>query len=127
MSVIVNLRNNTTFFMKVNGIEETIVPNSELEDKTHQWISTDNKNIQIFDNETCSGEPICTGNLIFNTGDGIYVDRGNFSGAQLVKMQADITEKAENIIQVENTGSQKLHDWAEITPETTVNLSYWNL
>lgn len=127
MSVTVNLRNNTTFFMRVNGIEEIIVPNSEIEDKTHQWVSTDNKTIQIFDNESCSGMPICEGNLSFITNDGIYVDRGNFSGAQLVKMQADITEKAENIIQVENAGSQKLHDWADVTPETIVNLSFWNL
>ena len=47
MSVTVNLINNTTLFMKVDGIEEVIVPNSEIEDKTHQWISTENKSIKI--------------------------------------------------------------------------------
>ena len=44
MSVTVNLRNDTSsFFLKVNGIDEVIVPNSEIESKTIQWVSTDNK------------------------------------------------------------------------------------
>lgn len=127
MSVTVNLRNNTTFFMKVDGIEEVIVPNSEIEDKTHQWISTENKSIKIFDNEECNGQPICQGNLNFVENDGIFVDRGNFVGAQLVKMQADITGASEYLIHIENVGIQKLLDWSEIDTETTVNLSYWNL
>jgi hypothetical protein len=127
MSVTVNLRNNTTFFIKVNGIDEVIVPNSEIEDKTIQWISTENKTIQIFDNEEANNTPICQGSLNFVTNDGIFVDRGNFTGAQFVKMQADITGTVNVILQEENGTGGKLLEWSEIDPETTVNLSFWNL
>jgi hypothetical protein len=126
MSVTVNLRNNTTFFIKVNGIDEVIVPNSEIEDKTIQWISTENKNIQIFDSEEVNNL-ICQGSLNFVTNDGIFVDRGDINGAQLVKMQADITGAGNVILQEENGTGGKLLEWSEIDPETTVNLSFWNL
>jgi hypothetical protein len=127
MSVTVNLRNNTTFFIKVNGIEEVIVPNTEIEDKTIQWVSTENKTIQIFNDEQCSGQPICTGSLNFVTNDGIFVDRGSFDGAPSVKMQADVTGFAGNIIHEESNELEKLLEWSEIDPDTTVNLSFWNI
>jgi hypothetical protein len=126
MSVTVNLRNNTTFFIKVNGIDEVIVPNSEIEDKTIQWISTENKNIQIFDSEEVNNL-ICQGSLNFVSNDGIFVDRGDINGTQLVKMQADITGAGNVILQEENGTGGKLLEWSEIDPETTVNLSFWNL
>lgn len=127
MSVTVNLRNDTSFFIKVDGIEEVIVPNSELEDKTHQWVSTDNKSIKIFNNEACSGAPICQGTLNFVNNDGIFVDRGNFTGEQLVKFQADISGTSISIVQIDNDGLQKLLEWSEIDSDTVVNLSFWNL
>jgi hypothetical protein len=127
MSVTVNLRNNTTFFIKVNGIEEVIVPNTEIEDKTIQWVSTENKAIQIFNDEQCSGQPICTGSLNFVTNDGIFVDRGSFDGAPSVKMQADVTGVAGNIIHEQSNQLEKLLEWSEIDPDTTLNLSFWNI
>jgi len=127
MSVTTNLRNNTTFFIKVNGIEEVIVPNTEIEDKTIQWVSTENKTIQIFNNEECTGQPICTSSLNFVNNDGIFVNRGEFSGAPLVKMQADITGVASNIIHEESNELEKLFEWSEINSDTTVNLSFWNI
>ena len=127
MSVTVNLRNNTTFFIKVNGIEEVIVPNTEIEDKTIQWVSTENKNIQIFNNEECTGQPICTGSLNFVSNDGIFVDRGSFNGTPLVKMQADVTGVSENITHEESNQLEKLLEWSEIDPDTTLNLSFWNI
>jgi hypothetical protein len=127
MSVTVNLRNDTSLFIKVNGIDEVIVPNSEVEDKTIQWISIENKTIQIFDNEACNGAPVCQGSLNFVTNDGIFVDRGDFSGAQLVKMQADVLGKTEVILQIENGGGGKLLEWAEITSDTVLNLTFWNI
>lgn len=123
MSVTVNLRNNTTFFIKVNGIEEVIVPNTEIEDKTIQWISTENKTIQIFNDEQCSGQPICASSLNFVTNDGIFVDRGS---TNQVKMQADVTGVARSVVHDETNELEKLLEWSEIVPETTVNLSFWN-
>jgi len=127
MSVIVNLRNNTTFFMKVNGVDEIITPNSEIEDKTIQWVSTENKNIEIFDNETCTGQLICVSVLNFVNNDGIFVNRGDFNGAPLVKMQADVIGEAENIIHESSNQLDKLLEWSEIVADTTVNLSFWNI
>ena len=127
MSVIVNLRNNTTFFIRVNGVEEIIVPNSEIEDKTIQWVSTENKTIEIFDNETCSGQPICVSNINFLNNDGIFVNRGNFNGSPLVKMQADVTGVSENVFHEESNQLEKLLDWSEIVTDTTVNISFWNI
>lgn len=127
MSVIVNLRNNTTSFIKVNGIEGVIVPNTELEDKTIQWVSTENKSIQIFDNEDCTGQPICVGSLNFVQNDGIFVDRGSFNGSPSIKMQADVTGVPENIIHEESNQLEKLLDWTEVNSDTVVNLSFWNI
>jgi hypothetical protein len=42
-------------------------------------------------------------------------------------MQADITGAGNVILQEENGTGGKLLEWSEIDPETTVNLSFWNL
>jgi len=127
MSVIVNLRNDSSLFIKVNGIEGVIVPNSEIEDKTIQWVSVDNKTIQIFDNEACNGVPVCEGSLNFVTNDGIFVDRGDFTGTQLIKMQADVKGNPNHILQTENGTGGKLLEWSDIDSETEVNLTFWNI
>jgi len=127
MSVTVNFRNDTSFFVKINGIEGVIVPNSELEDKTVQWNSSENKTIDFYNDENCVGTPICQSSLNFVTNDGIFVNRGNFQDTQLLKMQADIPETPYLLVQTENDGGGKIIEWSEITPETEINLSFWNL
>ena len=124
MSVTVNLRNNTDFFIKVNGIEEVINPNSELEDKTIQWISTENKEITFFSTQECNTPQLFKSLLTFVTNDGIFVDRGEISGTQTVTLDADITGTAIRVIQSENGSAEKLLNWEEIGPETVVNLSF---
>lgn len=127
MSVVVNLRNDSSLFIKVNGIDGVIVPNSEIEDKTIQWVSTDNKTIQIFDNETCDGTPVCESTLNFVVNDGIYVDRGDFTNLQLIKMKADVTGNPNYILQSENGTGGKILEWSEIDSETTLNLSFLDI
>lgn len=127
MSATVNFRNDTSFFVKINGIEGVISPNSEIEDKTIQWTSSENKTIDFYNDENCVGSPICQSSLSFVTNDGIYVNRGNFQDTQLLKMQADVSETSHMILQTENDGGGKLLEWTEIVPETVINLSFWNL
>lgn len=127
MSVTVNLRNDTSLFIKVNGIDGVIVPNTVEEDKTIQWISTENKTIQFFNNEEANGTPVCEGSLTFVNNDGIFVKRGDFLGAQLVKMQADINGNTNVLEQSENGGAVKILEWGEIDQDTVVNLSFWNI
>lgn len=127
MSVTVNLRNDTSLFIKVNGIDGVIVPNTVEEDKTIQWISTENKTIQFFNNEEANGTPVCEGSLTFVNNDGIFVKRGDFLGAQLVKMQADINGNTNVLEQSENGDAVKILEWGEIDQDTVVNLSFWNI
>lgn len=124
MAVTVNLRNNTDFFIKVTGIEEVIAPNTPIEDKTIQWVSQDNKQISFFPTVECSGVPSIDGSISFVTNDGIFVDRGNISGVQSVKLSADITGTAHSVTQTENNGGGKLLGWELIDEDTVVNLSF---
>lgn len=124
MAVTVNLRNNTDFFIKVTGVEEVIAPNSPIEDKTIQWVSQDNKQISFFPTIECVGAPLIDGSISFVVNDGIFVDRGNISGAQSVKLYADITGTAHSVIQIENNGGGKLLSWELIDEDTVVNLSF---
>lgn len=124
MAVTVNLRNNTDFFVKVTGIEEVISPNTPLEDKTIQWVSQENKQISFFTTQDCSGAPTIVGSISFVTNDGIFVDRGNITGAQSIKLMADITGTPISISQLENNGATKLLEWSQIDQDTVVNLSF---
>ena len=54
-----NFRNNTDLYAKIAGVfeDKVITPNSEIEDKTIQWIessSTGSKQIQLFSTEDCN-------------------------------------------------------------------------
>jgi hypothetical protein len=122
MSVTVNLRNNTDLWVKVDGIDETIAPNTVLEDKTHQWISTDNKSIRFFSTVNCDGAPILTSTLTFHENVGIKVNRGNLEGAQIVRLDADCGSN--RILQEENGVEEILIEWSQITPDCEVNLSF---
>lgn len=126
MSVTFNLRNDTSLFIKVNGIEDVIVPNTPLEDKTIQWFANENKIIEFFPTIECLGTPLGVGNITFITNDGLYVNRGDF-GAQVVKMQADVNSISNYYFQETNQPEHKLLEWSEITDETVVNISFWNL
>ena len=48
MNLTVNFRNNTTRFIKINGIDTVIKPNDEIEDITYQWFTSENKTIDLF-------------------------------------------------------------------------------
>lgn len=124
MSVTVNLRNNTDLFIKIDGIDDVIVPNTELEDKTIQWISTENKNIRLFPTIECNTAPNIQGTITFVENSGIFVERGNLDNGQNVELDADITDTSLRIVQTTNDGGGKLIDWGLITPQTVVNLSY---
>lgn len=126
MALIVNLRNDSSLFMKISGIEGVIVPNNNDEDKTIQWIGNENKVIQFFPTVECSGPALATGSFSVRTNEGIFVKRGDFS-TQTVKMQADVLGHSEYIIHTTNTEEEKLLDWPLVTNETVVNLSFWNL
>lgn len=126
MALTVNLRNDTSLFIKVNGIEGVIVPNTSDEDKTIQWFGTDNKTIEFFTTIECVGSPLGVGNLSFITNDGIYVNRGDFS-SQIVKMQADALDNLNYVVQTTNGQEQKLLDWPTDVDGTVINLSFWNL
>ena len=126
MALTVNLRNDTSLFIKVNGIESVIVPNTPQEDLTIQWTGTENKSIEFFPTIECNGTPLGVGNLTFITNDGIYVNRGDFS-SQIVKMQADVTDNPNYVVQTTNSQEQKLLDWPTDMDGTVINLSFWNL
>lgn len=126
MALTVNLRNDTSLFMKVNGIAEVIIPNTPQEDKTIQWEGTENKVIEFFPTVECVGTPLGVGNLTFITNDGIFVNRGDFA-TQIVKMQADVEGNPNYIIQTTNEQEQKLLDWPSDINSTVINLSFWNL
>lgn len=126
MPVTVNLRNDSSSFIKISGIDEVIVPNSEIEDKTIQWVSNDNKIISVFSNEACDGTAICVGSLTFLPNDGIIVERGEISGVQSIKLESDVTNKFNRISQVDNESGGKLIEWSDVNDETVINLTFLN-
>jgi hypothetical protein len=125
MALKVNLRNNTSLYIKVEGFDDVIVPNVPLDDRTFSWESDNNKVISFFSNEECTNLSF-TGSLTLVNNDGIYVDRGNQS-SDTVKLDADISSTAARVIQESNGTGGKLWEFSQITPDTTVNLSYFNL
>jgi hypothetical protein len=125
MSVTVNLRNNTDFYAKVDGIVDVINPNTLLEDKTIQWVSSDNKTIKFYSTEACDTTPICSGTISFSQTEGIKVDRGDITGTQTIKLDADC--KSYRVIQESNEIAEKLIDWSEVGTDCVVNLSYFNI
>lgn len=124
MAVTVNFRNNTDFFAKISGIEEVITPNSQIEDKTIQWVSNENKQFSFFGTEDCGGAPLFVGTLSFVSNDGIFLDRGTISGPQTVKLYADKTDTAHQFEQTENGGGGKFLDWSLVDDETVLNLNF---
>lgn len=125
MALTVNLRNNTSLYIKVEGFDDVIVPNIPSDDRTFSWESDNNKVISFFSNEECTNLSF-TGSISLVTNDGIYIDRGD-QVSNTVKLDADITSTAFRIIQESNGTGGKLFEFSEITPTTTVNLSYFNL
>lgn len=125
MALKVNLRNNTSLYIKVEGFEDVVVPNTPLDDRTFSWESDSNKVISFFTNEECTNLSF-TGSLSLVNNDGIYVDRGNQT-ANSIKLDADISSSFLRIVQESNGTGGKLMEFSEITPDTTVNLSYFNL
>lgn len=124
MAATVNLRNNSSFFIKVNGISEVIVPNSNVEDKTIQWVSNETKQISVFNTIDCVAPAICEGSLTFQTNVGIFVERGPITGTQSVKLQSDITSTTVSMIQNDNDSGGKLVDWADFDETKAINLSF---
>jgi len=124
MAVTVNLRNNTDLFIKVDGIDEVIVPNNEVEDKTVQWVSSENKTIRLFSTVECNTEPNFIGSLTFVENVGIFVERGFFTSGSNIELDADVTDTSNRIVQSTDEGGGKLLDWSSITSETELNLSY---
>lgn len=122
MSVTVNLRNNTDFWVKVNGLDEIINPNTPLDDRTYQWISTENKLIKFFNNISCEGSPVMTATLTFNVNEGIKLNRGELIGQQVVKLSADCGST--RLEQEENMEDTLLSDWESINSETVVNMDF---
>ena len=122
MPVTVNLRNNTDLFIKVDGIDEVIVPNTELEDKTIQWVSSENKTIKLFPTVECNTQPNLSGSISFVQNDGIFIERGSLNNGSNVELEADVSELP--IIQTNNEGGGKLLEWSLITSETVINLTY---
>ena len=127
MAMTINLRNNSTFFIKVNGIDEVIVPNTPLQDKTIQWISNDTKQISVFSTSACTAPAICQGSLTFQTNVGIFVERGPITGTQSIKLQSDITSSNISMTQVDNDSGGKLIDWSDIDETKAINLSFFNI
>lgn len=125
MALKVNLRNNTSFYIKVEGLDDIIVPNTPLDDRTFSWESDNNKIISFFSNEECTNLSF-TGSLTIVNNDGIYVDRGN-QLSDTIKLDPDISSTGARVIQESNGAGGKLWEFDQITPDTTVNLSYFNL
>ena len=125
MALKINLRNNTSLFIKVEGFDDVIVPNTPIDDRTFSWESDSNKTISFFTNEECTNLSF-TGSISLVSNDGIFVDRGN-QVTDTIKLDADISSTALRIIQETNGTGGKLLEFSEITPTTTVNLSYFDL
>lgn len=125
MALKVNLRNNTSLYIKVEGFDDIIVPNTPLDDRTFSWESDNNKVISFFLNEECTNLSF-TGSITLVNNDGIFVDRGNQT-TDTIKLDADISSSVLRLLQESNGTGGKLMEFNEITPDTTVNLSYFNL
>jgi hypothetical protein len=131
----INLRNNTDFFVKVDGIsgivntpelanETMIAPNSTIEDKTIVWNGTDNKQIHFYTNETGDGGSICDSSLMFNMNDGVYVNRGVQTSGNTIKLDADVLYTSIRV-ELETDGpNEKLLDWELLNDSTVINLSF---
>jgi hypothetical protein len=131
----INLRNNTDFFVKVDGIsgikntpelaDETIIaPNSTIEDKTIQWVSVENKQIHFYTNERGDGGSICDSSLVFNVNDGVYVNRGVQTSGNTIKLNADVTDTFKRV-ELETEGpNEKLLNWELLNDSTVINLSF---
>jgi hypothetical protein len=131
----VNLRNNTNFFIKVDGIDgivntpelsdsTMIAPNNTTEDKTIEWTSTENKQIHFYTNETGDGGSVCDASLIFNSGDGVYVNRGTQTSGETIKLDADVSDTAIRVILETNGPDEKLLDWGSLNDSTVINISF---
>jgi hypothetical protein len=132
---IVNLRNNTNFYVKVDGVDDIvntpaltfssmIAPNSDLEDKTIQWISNDNKQIHFYTNELGDGGSVCDASIMFNSGDGVYVNRGTQISGETIKLDADVTDSPLRVILETSGPDEKLLDWELLSDSTVINLSF---
>lgn len=122
MNITVNLRNNTDWWVKVDGLEETIAPNTPTDDRTYQWISNQNKAIKFFPTAECEGNPLLISTLTFQENVGIKVHRGELNGAQVVILDAD--SKGLRVVQAENGNEQLLLEWSQIDNECVVNLNF---
>ena len=87
-------------------------------------LSQENKQISFFPTQDCSGSPVILGSISFVTNDGIFVDRGDITGVQSIKLLADISGAPIHITQTENQGATKLLEWSQIDQDTVVNLSF---
>jgi hypothetical protein len=131
----INLRNNTDFFVKVDGIsgivntpeladQTMIAPNSTIEDKTIEWTGTDNKQIHFYTNERGDGGSICDSSLMFNVNDGVYVNRGVQTSGNIIKLDADIFETALRVSLETDGPDEKLLDWELLNDSTVINISF---
>jgi hypothetical protein len=131
----INLRNNTDFFVKIDGIsgivntpeladETMIAPNSTIEDKTIQWSSVENKQIHFYTNERGDGGSICDSSLMFNVNDGVYVNRGVQTSGNTIKLDADIFETALRVSLETDGPDEKLLDWELLNDSTVINISF---
>ena len=127
MNLTVNFRNNTTRFIKINGIDTVIKPNDEIEDITYQWFTSENKTIDLFSTIDCQEPKICSGSLTFVENDGCFFDRGNLGGVQSIKTQVDIEDT--NIVKIQevDNGGEKICEWSELTSDTVINVSYFKI
>jgi hypothetical protein len=120
----VNLRNNTDLFVRIDGIDGMIAPNSVIEDKTIQFVSSENKQIHFYLNETGDGGSVCDSSLMFNSGDGVYVNRGVQTSGGTIKLDADISDTPLRVLQETSGPDEKLLDWGSLNDSTVINLSF---
>jgi len=125
MALKVNLRNNTSLYIKVSGFDDIVVPNTQLDDRTFSWESDEDKTITFYTDSGCTVSEF-SGTLSLVNNDGIYVSRGNQT-TDTIKLDADISLSIHRVLQETNSSAEKLLEFSEITPLTTVNLSYFNL
>jgi len=126
MNLTVNFRNNTRFFIKINGIDKVIVPNDEIEDITYQWFTSENKTIEVFSTVECLEPKLCSGTLTFVENSGCFFDRGNLGDSQIIKTQVDITLTPNILLQDSDNGGGKLCEWDALNENTDINVSYFN-
>lgn len=124
MDITINLRNNTNFFIKISGNEQVIEPNSNLEDKTIQWTSSVGSEIKVYQTIECNTTPICVGNIQITPNSGIFVDRGDITGAQTIILEANVEKTHTSLTQSINGTGGKLLDWSDVTSETEVTLCF---